>query len=88
MNRLWLLMLLSFLSVFVLLGLTGCGGSRVVFVPHDDGLVRLGPDVRGRVYVWNGSMWELSANKVDLPEGWYTGSVNVERPLNTTSAVR
>lgn len=56
---------------------TGCGGTRVVFVhPTDHDLVRLGPDVRGHVYYWNGSDWELSKNEVRLPEGWYAGYVS------------
>tara|TARA_Y100001937_G_scaffold21781_2_gene30757 strand:- start:6767 stop:7105 length:339 start_codon:yes stop_codon:yes gene_type:complete len=57
-------------------GISGCKSSRVVFVPEDDGLVRLGPGVRGLVYYWNGSSWELSSNKVLLPEGWYAGSID------------
>ena len=66
-----LLLILTLVGV----GLTGCRNSRVVFVPEDDGLIRLGPDVRGHVYYWNGSSWELSSNKVLLPEGWYAGDV-------------
>ena len=78
MNRLKQLMLLKSLSVIVMLGLTGCDSSRVVFVPDSDGLVRLGPGIRGHVYFWNGSSWELSGNKVDLPEGWFAGSIDVQ----------
>lgn len=63
----------TLISVF----LTGCGGTRVVFVhPADHDLVRLGPDVRGHVYFWNGSEWELSKNVVHIPEGWYAGYVS------------
>ena len=57
-------------------GLIGCESSRVVFVPESDGIIRLGPDIRGHVYFWNGSSWELSSNKIRLPEGWYAGSIN------------
>jgi hypothetical protein len=58
---------------------TGCGGTKVVFVhPADHDLVRLGPDVRGHVYFWNGSQWELSKNEVRIPEGWYAGYVAPE----------
>ena len=71
--RRWTLPLLL-MSVGV--GITGCKSSNVVFVEVSDGLVRLGPDVRGHVYFWNGSAWELSNNSVDLPEGWYAGSMN------------
>jgi len=33
----------------------------------------LGSDVYGHVYVWNAQskQWELSPNKVKLPEGWF-----------------
>ena len=47
-----------------------------MFVPESDGIVRLGPGLRGYVYFWNGSSWELSSNKVLLPEGWYAGSID------------
>lgn len=52
----------------------GCSsffGPRVVFVPAPDAPVRAGPDVSGRVYVWNGKDWELSRNNVTVPEGFY-----------------
>jgi len=51
--------------------LAGCTGPRVVFVPSADAPVRAGPGVRGRVYVWTGSTWELSRNRVPVPEGLY-----------------
>ena len=69
--RLWIVLL--FLSTF---GMLGCvGGQKVVMVPESTGLVRLGSDVKGHVYHWNGSEWELSSNSVNLPEGWYAGSL-------------
>ncbi len=51
--------------------LAGCSGPRVVFVPSADAPVRAGPGVRGRVYVWTGATWELSRNRVPVPEGLY-----------------
>ena len=36
-------------------------------------LVRIGPDVSGRVYFYQDGSWVLSKNKVKLPEGWYAG---------------
>lgn len=69
-------MLLLFLLMSAAAGLTGCGGTKVVFVPESEGLVRLGPGIRGHVYYWNGSEWELSKNKVSLPEGWFAGSID------------
>lgn len=52
--------------------LTSCATNKTV-VNRDNGIVRLGPDVRGHVYVWNAKtkQWELSPNKVTLPEGWF-----------------
>jgi ferric-dicitrate binding protein FerR (iron transport regulator) len=58
------------------LALSGCAGPRVVFMPASESPVRAGPGMRGRVWVWNGSTWELSANRVDVPEGFYIWSVN------------
>lgn len=54
---------------------SGCGGPRLV-VGEQSAMVRIGPDVSGRVYVWNGVDWVLSRNKVDLPEGWYCGPID------------
>ena len=51
--------------------LAGCAGPRVVFVPAADAPVRAGPGMRGRVYVWNGTAWDLSRNRVPVPEGMY-----------------
>jgi ferric-dicitrate binding protein FerR (iron transport regulator) len=58
------------------LALSGCAGPRVVFLPASEAPVRAGPGMRGRVWVWDGTQWELSANRVDVPEGFYIWSVN------------
>jgi hypothetical protein len=50
-------------------------GRQVVFVPESDGLVKLGEDVKGHVFYWNGSSWERSKNVVKLPAGWLAGSL-------------
>ena len=50
---------------------------KVVFIHPNDNLVRIGPNVKGRVYVWDGDKWELSRNKVSLPEGWLAGPLNL-----------
>lgn len=47
-------------------------------VPETTGVLRLGPDVRGHVYVLTGGEWVLSRNKVKLPEGWYVTDLNEE----------
>ena len=49
-------------------------------VPAIDGAVRLGPDVRGHIYVKTGGEWVLSRNKVRLPEGWYATDLDTKRP--------
>ena len=58
--------------------LLGCGSTRVVFVDTQADLVRLGPDVQGRVYVLTNGAWTLSKKKVKLPEGWYAGGLPVD----------
>jgi hypothetical protein len=45
----------------------------VVFVDTQADLVRLGPDVKGTVYVSKDGQWIKSKNKVHLPEGWIAG---------------
>lgn len=64
------------LALCVMLGMSGCAGSRVAFVPESEGLVILDSDVRGHVYLWNGREWERSRGRVRLPAGWYAGSTN------------
>tara|TARA_R100000808_G_C2099065_1_gene116779 strand:- start:116 stop:253 length:138 start_codon:yes stop_codon:yes gene_type:complete len=44
-------------------------------------MVRLGDDVRGHVYIMKDGEWILSKGKVDLPAGWYAGSLEDE-PAN------
>jgi len=56
----------------IMLG-TACGTTRVVFVDTQADLVRLGPDVKGTVYVSKDGQWIKSKNKVHLPEGWIAG---------------
>ena len=69
----WLLALS--LCLLATLGSAGCvSGKKVILVPEADALLRAGPDLIGRVYVWNGAAWELSANPVHIPEGWYVGT--------------
>ena len=69
MKRLRVL-ILTILLVFGLGLGTGCGGVRVALV-HPTGVMRAGPDMRGRVYVLLDGEWILSKNKVHVPEGFY-----------------
>ena len=70
---------LLFLASCVMLGSNGCltSGKKAVFIQPSDNLVRTGPNVTGRVYYWNGTEWELSKNKVTLPEGWLMGPLDL-----------
>lgn len=56
----------------------GCAsGKRVVLVDPSKTIVRIGPGVKGRIYTKNAAgVWELSRNKVTLPEGWYAGKID------------
>ena len=63
--------LLTSAAVFFL----GCGSTKVVFVDTNAQLVRIGPNVSGKVYVLKDGQWILSKNKVKLPEGWYAGAL-------------
>lgn len=51
--------------------LTGCATKTIVIDSQAD-VVRLGPGVRGPVYVWRDGGWRLTG-RVTLPEGWYAG---------------
>ena len=42
--------------------LAGCGSTRVVFVDTQSDLVRIGPNVEGKVYVLKNGEWVLSKN--------------------------
>lgn len=70
------------MKTIILLGslvlMAGCGSTRVVFVDTQSNLVRIGPNVEGKVYVLKDGEWVLSKNKVKLPEGWYAGGIPVE----------
>lgn len=76
-GRWWRLLRQLCLVICVTAGASGCTpGRQTVLVPANDALFRAGPDVQGRVYVWNGKAWELSANRVHVPEGWFIGPLD------------
>ena len=54
---------------------TSCGSTKVVFIHQSSDVVRIGPDVSGKVYFMRDGRWVLSKNKVKLPEGWYAGAL-------------
>lgn len=57
------------LAAGVLAFASGCG-SRAVFIP-DQSPVRLGPGIKGRVWMLVDGQWTLSNNSIELPEGMY-----------------
>jgi len=69
--------LLRLISAVLLVAIvTGCAANRAVTVVRSDAdWVKIGPDVRGRVYIWDQKTetWTLSPNAVQLPEGWVAG---------------
>lgn len=67
--------LIATVSLFLAVG---CGSTRVVFVDTQSNLIRLGPNVEGKIYVLKNGEWILSKNKVKLPEGWYAGGLPTE----------
>lgn len=62
-------MLTAVLICWLILGV-GCGSGRTVLV-SEDSPIRTGPDVAGRVYQMVDGEWQLSGNRVAIPEGWY-----------------
>ena len=66
---------MKFVIIFALACVIGCGTTRVVFVKTDSDVIRIGPNVTGKIYFRKGGEWILSKNKVKLPEGWYAGAL-------------
>ena len=60
-----------FVSVGLLVCASGCA-TRTVVIDSAADVVRLGPDVRGTVYVLRDKAW-VKTSAVKLPEGWYAG---------------
>lgn len=48
---------------------TACG-PRTILV-RESSPIRIGPDVKGYVYVRENGEWTLSSNRVEIPEGYY-----------------
>lgn len=78
MKRRPLLKKLLPLLAIVLLSASACSnGKRVVLIDPRDTIIRIGPNVTGRIYHKTAAgQWELSRNKVAIPEGWYAGSID------------
>ena len=52
----------------------------MAFIDSSTGMVRLADDVRGHVYFYKDGQWIKSRNKVNLPEGWFAGAVDLSAP--------
>lgn len=62
---------LTFALVGLLIFASGCA-TRTVILDSQSDVVRIGPGVKGKVYIFQNGAWTL-AGKVTLPEGWYAG---------------
>jgi hypothetical protein len=57
-------------AVVGLLNISVVACSRVVLV-NEASPIRIGNNIHGKVYTFDGTNWTLSDNDVSLPEGWY-----------------
>lgn len=64
-------MLFAIMALLIVLALafaTGC--ARTVLV-SEGSPIRIGPEMTGKVYTKTADGWQLSDNRVRVPEGWY-----------------
>lgn len=66
----WTLMWTAFVFVMLVLGFASGCGSRAVFIP-DQSPIRVGPGVKGKVWMLVDGQWTLSSNSIEIPEGMY-----------------
>ncbi len=59
----------------LMLTAAGCATSRTVVIDRSSDWVRIGPDVKGHVSIYNATtgQWELQSKAMQLPEGWVAG---------------
>jgi len=74
-------------KLLMILGISfwsGCVSTRVVFINPSDDVIRIGPNVKGKVYFYNEEeeAWQLSTNKSLIPEGWYAGNIDISGESN------
>lgn len=65
-----ILLLIAIVFSAVALGFASGCASRTVLV-SESSPTRAGPSFRGRVYALVNGEWRLSADPVEIPEGWY-----------------
>lgn len=68
-------LLLTLPIAILLLTNSGCATSKVTVIDRSSDWVKIGPDVRGHVYVWDSAThgWSLSKQALQLPQGWVAG---------------
>jgi len=67
----WMLIAIPLLFAALVIGFaSGCSNNRTVFVPEASPM-RVGPDTRAKVWLLINGQWEISGNRIVIPEGWY-----------------
>lgn len=61
---------LSAIGIAILL--QSCATRITTVINSQDDVVRIGPDVKGHVYVYRSGKWQ-DGGKCHLPEGWFAG---------------
>lgn len=67
-RRAMLLLITAALAALAVASAIGC--ARTVLV-SEGSPIRIGPEMTGRVYTKTDDGWQLSDNRVRVPEGWY-----------------
>ena len=67
-RRATLLLITAVLVALAVASAIGC--ARTVLV-SEGSPIRIGPEMTGRVYTKTDDGWQLSDNRVRVPEGWY-----------------
>jgi hypothetical protein len=57
--------------VFAALAIASASGCARTVLVSEGSPVRIGPKATARVYALVAGEWELSENRVEIPEGWY-----------------
>lgn len=80
LKKWWMTSALLFAASWILVS---CGTTRVVFIRETTDVIRIGPGTKARVYFMKNGSWVLSKNKVEIPEGWYAGSLDGGAPTSS-----
>lgn len=72
---------------FLALGVACANGCAHVTLVTEGAPIRIGPSTSARVYVYANGVWELSANRVAIPEGWYVVPPSFVEEADDESAI-